>query len=185
MGITVSVASCVPARNTGGATPASTPPATGWRTGTTGRPGSAGEAERGVRGRQVVAARAGEVEELLGDLRTPYGRRVLRTGVAAAGPVEAGQRGQRTGLELPAEHVAGRVGALGRCMASYAARSRHLRVRRGRDRGPSPSSASAAPGSATLIVVMPIARAGLRLMPRSSRNTQASGATSSNWHAIS
>ena len=33
------------------------------------------------------------------------------------------------------------------------------------------SSASATAGSLTLIVVMPIARAGLRLMPRSSRNT--------------
>ncbi len=45
----------------------------------------------------------------------------------------------------------------------------------------SPSSAAnsvaATTGSITLIVVMPIARAGLRLTPRSSRNTQRPGAT--------
>jgi hypothetical protein len=38
-------------------------------------------------------------------------------------------------------------------------------------------SAIAWAGSPTLIVVMPIARAGLRLMPRSSRNTHCSGGT--------
>jgi len=38
-------------------------------------------------------------------------------------------------------------------------------------------SAIAWAGSPTLIVVMPIARAGLRLMPRSSRNTHSSGRT--------
>src|SRR5262245_63262548 len=44
------------------------------------------------------------------------------------------------------------------------------------------SSASAASGSPTLIVVIPSSRAGLRLAPRSSRNTAAAGATSSRSH---
>src|SRR5262249_20272777 len=40
----------------------------------------------------------------------------------------------------------------------------------------SPSSVTAATGSSTLIVVMPMARADLRLVPRSSRNTDSVGA---------
>ena len=46
-------------------------------------------------------------------------------------------------------------------------------------------SARACCGPSTLIVVIPIARAGFRLIPRSSRNTQASGFTSSSSQAIS
>ena len=44
------------------------------------------------------------------------------------------------------------------------------------------SSATAAAGSATLIVAMPIARAGFRFTPRSSRKTVAAGSTSSRAH---
>ena len=47
------------------------------------------------------------------------------------------------------------------------------------------SSSSACVESITLIVCIPIARAGFRLIPRSSRNTASLGATSSAWHAIS
>ena len=47
------------------------------------------------------------------------------------------------------------------------------------------SSARASSGSTTLIVVMPIARAGLRLMPRSSRNTASVGATAAAARASS
>ena len=47
------------------------------------------------------------------------------------------------------------------------------------------SSPSAWSPSSTLIVVMPIARAGLRLMPRSSRNTHAAGSTPSPSQASS
>ena len=47
------------------------------------------------------------------------------------------------------------------------------------------SSSSAWAAFSTLIVVMPIAFAGLRLMPRSSRKTHISGLTSSSSHAIS
>ncbi len=45
------------------------------------------------------------------------------------------------------------------------------------------SSVSAVAGSSTLMVVMPISRAGLRLIPRSSRNTHSSGSTPSSSHA--
>src|SRR5687768_13577494 len=47
------------------------------------------------------------------------------------------------------------------------------------------SSAIATAGSPTLIVVMPIARAGFRLIPRSSKNTHSGGSTPSSRHAIS
>ena len=49
----------------------------------------------------------------------------------------------------------------------------------------SPSSVSAASGSVTLMVCIPSARAGLRLTPRSSRNTHSSGVTPRASHASS
>ena len=101
------VAACVDASTTGGAMPASKASCQRaahrhhWSPGC-----SPVEAELGVRRRQVVADRRGEVQELGGDPGA-HGVHadVLGAGVAAAVAVEAGERIEVAGLELFAEDV--------------------------------------------------------------------------------
>ena len=59
------------------------------------------------------------------------------------------------------------------------------RIRRGGSPTTCSSSARATAGSSTLMVIMPMARAGLRLTPRSSRKTASDGSISSMAQAIS
>ena len=98
------------------------------------------------------------------------GRRVARVARRAAG------RAAR-----PRDGRAGRTAAA----STHARASRSIRATvtgasaRGEDPGGRRARANASSGSVTLIVVMPIARAGLRLMPRSSRNTTSLAATPS------
>ena len=186
--MTASVASWVPARNTGGATPASHASSQRLAQRHHRSPGLRPlKPKSGFGVEQVVPAGLREGEELLGHLRAHrVHTEVLRAGVAAAGPVEAGQRGERAALQLTSEDVAGGGGC-----GSRSGRGVHRRrtLRRSAQVRTRPStrssSASAAPGSSTLMVVIPIARAGLRLTPRSSRKTQSAGSTSSSRQAIS
>ncbi len=60
----------------------------------------------------------------------------------------------------------------------------HSFSRTARSRAPSTARRSPWSGSSTLIVVIPISRAGLRLMPRSSRKTHSVGSTPSRSHAV-
>jgi hypothetical protein len=70
----------------------------------------AGKAIFRHRGREIVAARFGEFEKLRRrDDTDGVTADVVDPGVAAAVPVETGQRRQRAGLDRLAEHVAGRA----------------------------------------------------------------------------
>src|SRR5690606_26480181 len=85
----------------------------------------AGEAELRLRGRQVVAAEAGEPEERRRDLDTYSVRaHVLGAGVAAAVPKEAGQRALAACLERLAEHVDGFIHGRRRGAAEAIVRTR-------------------------------------------------------------
>ena len=86
----------------------------------------------------------------------------------------AAARGQAAGSRA---HPCPARCARARRAAPTAGPSAHLRHRTAKPSSAS-SSASASSGSATLIVAMPISRAGLRLMPRSSRNTASDASTS-------